>query len=269
MMIIDKERCINCGECIRECYGHYPFWRDGVVMAPEEPCLDCGHCLAVCPMEAVSLTGYDLSEVKPFDKMTMIPHSDHLLAALQYKRSIRRYKKKVVEQNILKQVLEAARYSPTAGNFQTMRFVILCEEKMALVKQAAEILYTAKQNNRPETALFRLELLETIYQASLKNDDKLFHGAPAVIVVIDKETTAANCANAYIAAARMELMAQSLGLGSCYVGLFLRAGHLAPSLYAPFALADDERVCLALAVGYPASFYRRTVPRKPLTVTWR
>ena len=268
MMIIDKERCINCGECVRECYGHYPYWADGVVMPPQVPCLDCGHCLAVCPMEAVSLEGYDQSEVVPLDKLQMIPNANDLLAVLKYKRSVRRYKKTEVPRQTLEQLLEAARYSPTVGNFQTMRFAVLMENKMALVKRAAKILYEAKQQGHPETDLFRPELLQMIYEASLHDEDKLFHGAPAVIVIMDKKLSAEPGANAYIAASRLELMAQALGLGSCYVGLFIRAGRIDPSLYDDFHLSADYDVCLTLAVGYPKSFYRRTVPRKPLAVEW-
>lgn len=268
MIIMDKERCIDCGECVRECYGHHLSWVDGKVIPPAGSCLDCGHCLAVCPMEAITIEGYDNSQIRPYDKALMIPDPKHLLAAMQYKRSIRRYKKKPVPPDVLKQLLEAARYSPTVGNFQTMRFAVLQESKMPLVTEAAKVLYEAKLAGHDETALFRLELLESIYQASLKGQDKLFHNAPAVIVIMDKKLSAEPGANAYIAASRLELMAQALGLGTCYVGLFVRAGNIQPALFDLFQLPDDYEVYLTLTVGYPAAGYRRTVPRKPLEVQW-
>ena len=75
-------------------------------------------------------------------------------------------------------------------------------------------------------------------------------------------------ANAYIAASRMELAAQAMGLGSCYVGLFIRAGRIQPELFQPLGAEADVKPYLALALGYPGLKYRRTVPRKPLEVQW-
>ena len=228
MLVCDDSRCIGCGQCARACYSGYLRFEEGRVILPEGLCLDCGHCLAVCPREALTLTGYEAGQVEAYDPARMSVETEKLLGAIRFKRSMRHFSKEAVMREQLEQVLTAARYSPTVGNFQTMRFAVLQTEKMAVVRQAAKVLYEAKQKDHPETALFKMDTLRMIYEASLRDEDRLFHGAPAVIVVMDKPLSAEPGANAYIAASRMELVAQSMGLGSCYVGLFIRAGRIQP-----------------------------------------
>lgn len=268
MLVCDDSRCIGCGQCARACYSGYLRFEEGRVILPEGSCLDCGHCLAVCPREALTLTGYAVGQVEAYDPARMSVETEKLLGAIRFKRSMRHFSKEAVTREQLEQILTAARYSPTVGNFQTMRFAVLQTQKMAVVRQAAKVLYEAKQKDHPETALFKMDTLRMIYEASLRDEDRLFHGAPAVIVVMDKPLSAEPGANAYIAASRMELVAQSMGLGSCYVGLFIRAGRIQPELFRPLGLTEDLEPCLALAVGHPALRYLRTVPRRPLSVQW-
>lgn len=268
MVILEQTRCIGCGMCAKACYSGYLRFEHGQVQLPEGPCLDCGHCLAICPQQALTLTGYDEQQIRAYDPAQMTVESEKLLGAIRYKRSMRHYSSQPLARETLEQILTAARYSPTVGNFQTMRFAVLQKQKLDFVQHAAKILYEAKQRGHSETELFKQETLAKIYEASLRGEDKLFHGAPAVIVVMDKHLAAEGGANAYIAASRMELVAQSLGLGSCYVGLFIRAGRIQPELMRPLGLTDGYAPYLALAVGYPGLTYRRTVPRKPPSVQW-
>lgn len=268
MIIWEASRCLQCGLCARACYSGYLRFAQGQVLVPEGECLDCGHCLAVCPQQALSITGYDAKEIEEYDQARMSVESEKLLGAMRFKRSMRHYSSQPLERETLEKVLTAARYSPTVGNFQTMRFAVLQQQKMDFVRQAAEILYKAKQAGHPETELFKMKTLEMIYEASLRGEDRLFHGAPAVIVVMDKHLEAEPGANAYIAASRMELAAQAMGLGSCYVGLFIRAGRIQPELFQPLGAEADVKPYLALVLGYPGLKYRRTVPRKPLEVQW-
>ena len=268
MLQLDEQRCMGCGQCAKVCYSGYLRFAEGRVLLPEESCLDCGHCLAICPKAALTLTGYDAGQVEDYDPDSMSVETEKLLGAIRYKRSMRHFTRQAVTRKQLEQVLTAARYSPTVGNFQTMRLAVLQSQKLDFVRQAAEILYAAKQKDHPETALFKMETLRMIHEAALRGEDRLFHGAAAVIVVMDKPLSAEPGANAYIAASRMELAAQSMGLGSCYVGLFIRAGRIQPELFRPLGLTEEYAPCLALAIGHPAFNYLRTVPRKPLSVQW-
>jgi len=56
---IDKERCIQCGECAEDCPVGVIGMDEYPVMTNEEGCYRCQHCLAVCPTAAVSILGRD------------------------------------------------------------------------------------------------------------------------------------------------------------------------------------------------------------------
>ena len=73
---------------------------------------------------------------------------------------------------------------------------------------------------------------------------------------------------ALIAAAHMETMVYSLGLGMIYSGFTTRAvGHSA-GLQEYLELKEGYRVWAVLVIGYPKVKYQRTVPRKKADVLW-
>ena len=56
---INKEKCIRCGACIKDCIAYsieagadlFPQATNG----GEERCIGCTHCMAVCPVGAISV----------------------------------------------------------------------------------------------------------------------------------------------------------------------------------------------------------------------
>lgn len=59
---VDQEKCIQCGECVRDCpYGIIQLAPEfpEVVPEKEEQCIRCQHCLAVCSTGALSIFGKD------------------------------------------------------------------------------------------------------------------------------------------------------------------------------------------------------------------
>ena len=271
MLHLEKEKCLGCGMCVKHCYSAYLTMGREHPVLPENDCLNCGHCSAICPTKALTVVGngYSEKEVTEYHRDTMNIDAKELLRFMQYRRSIRNYKPNAVPHALLEQVLEAGRYSPTIGNFQTLRYIVLEQEKMQYVKMAAAALLEGKKQNHPAAALFRTELIERIYHEShMNNVDILFHGAPAVILIADKQLSE-NGANTYIAASRMELMAQSLGLGTCYCGLFLRATEIDSKILEALLVPEGHQIYAALTIGYPEDQYLRTVSRKPVLVEWR
>jgi nitroreductase len=95
----------------------------------------------------------------------------------------------------------------------------------------------------------------------------LFYHAPALIAVLDHHLN--NNVSASIAASRMELMANALGLGACFLGLFVRAVDFDPQLGDFLGIDRRYKMAAALAIGYPAVNYLRTVPRKKAKVEWK
>lgn len=142
-MTVNKGKCIGCGLCVRDCLRNTIFIREGKAEIDVSGCIKCGHCIAVCPQDAVSLGSienmqWDSGGSGP--KRGSAPDPEVFLNFLKFRRSIRQYKKHEIEPEKMEAIIEAGRYSPTAGNRQKNRFIILKENIEQVRKAAIETL---------------------------------------------------------------------------------------------------------------------------------
>lgn len=148
MVQINKELCIGCGKCVKDCPVFCISITDHKASASGD-CMNCGHCAALCPKEAVSIPGYDMDDVEIYDKTTFSLEADTLLRAIKFRRSIRDYKPLPIEKEKLQKVLQAGRYTATAKNNQDCHFIFVQKELAALKQQVWDLLTTTP----PPTAI--------------------------------------------------------------------------------------------------------------------
>ena len=117
---------------------------------------------------------------------------------LKGRRSIRKYKKKPVPWKKLAFVLDAARYSPSAGNLQNWRF-ILVDDKEKRDKISTACLGQKWMNQAPVFIIVCSDNSAT---------DKFYKNS---------KYPTQNCA---VAIQNIMLKAHSLGLGTCWIGAF-------------------------------------------------
>jgi nitroreductase len=97
----------------------------------------------------------------------------------------------------------------------------------------------------------------------------VFRNAPAVIIIHGLRTNFMAHANCSIAARNMEIMAGTLGLGTCWVGFLSSAANLADKKIERYLeIPDDRSIYGAIMVGYPKFEYRKTIPRKEREIRW-
>jgi nitroreductase len=185
-----------------------------------------------------------------------------LLETIRDRRSIRRFEQTPVSEPLLQQILEAARWAPSAGNRQALRFLV--------VRDRATIEALA-QGVREATAELGSQLRDGLaadtvaYMKSFEH----FSGAPVLVVPIYRQGVdllragqrpeggesppAARELDAIssVSAATMNLLlaAHALGLGACWMtGPLVAEASLAQTLGVP----QGWRVAALIPVGYPA-----------------
>ena len=61
-VILDKEKCKGCTNCIKGCPTEAIRVRDGIAQINAEKCIDCGECIRRCPNHAKVAVTDDLKE---------------------------------------------------------------------------------------------------------------------------------------------------------------------------------------------------------------
>lgn len=266
MINIDREKCIGCGRCAEDCFPGFIDIIDKKAVPNGKGCMECGHCVAVCPMNAVTLPGYDMSEAVSLDSLDYGLDAETYLNHLKVRRSIRRFTAEPVSEEQVKMLLEAGRFSPTGGNLQNVSYYIsrnnIEELKRGIVLKLKELGDEAERSGK-KISWYSDMWLKMYDDYMCGGPDRLFFNSGTVIV-ISSDSPQSAC----IAAAHMETMAYSLGLGMLYSGFSARAINNSPELKSFIGLKEGYSVYAVLVLGHPAVKYLRTVPRKPADVSW-
>ncbi len=99
--------------------------------------------------------------------------------------------------------------------------------------------------------------------------DVIFYGAPVVIVLHGEVALSGNKSNANTIAMCMVLMAESLGLGTCFLGYLPMADEADGELLRKLIdLPEGHRIFQGLIMGYPGLEFIKTPGRKPAKVNW-
>lgn len=287
---IDQEICIGCGACLSICPDRIlAADTSGKALVNGDSCMQCGHCYAVCPVDAVSVPFLDqpedLRSVETQDNdETAEPLSPFgLLELMRKRRSCRLYLEETVDRVLLDDLVRAAVTAPSGTNSQGWKFIILParEEVLKLGEVTADFYrrLNRKANSLPLRSLLRLtgnsalqtyydNYFETVKKALEEWDnagkDRLFHGAPAAIVVAADRSSSCPGEDALLASQNILLMAEALCLGSCLIGYVVEAARRDASINRLLGLDKRYRVYSVIALGHPAVKFIRPAGRKPL-----
>jgi nitroreductase/NAD-dependent dihydropyrimidine dehydrogenase PreA subunit len=286
MIEIDSTKCIKCGFCFDVCPNYVLALGEGreiQVRHPEQCCV-CGHCVAVCPENA--LVHKEMSAEK-FEELpaTIIP-PENIRNLLLSRRSIRAYKEKPVPKGLIEQLIEVGIHAGTSSNGQTENFIVIQDHKLLsdLEKMVIDVLWNTGLKylgdsigqNLAKTQIGEEMVKQFIpYHHIIKNRRNnnqlagmIFRNAPVVIVIHGLRTNLLARANCWIAARNMEIMAKTMGLGTCLAGFLSIAAHFAKEIAKYLEIPESHNIYSAIMVGYPKHEYRKTVPRRERQVRW-
>jgi nitroreductase len=186
-----------------------------------------------------------------------------------------------VDKNILDDLIKIGITAPSGTNSQLWTFTILPtrESVTALGERCAAFfdnLNRMSENKflrsflkligKPELDEYFREYHDSISQAigewKQSGIDRLFHGAPAVILVGSKSGASCPREDTLLAAQNILLGAYSMGLGTCLIGFAVEAMRRDISIKRFIGIPDDEKIYAVIALGYPDEPYQRMAGRK-------
>jgi len=272
LFTIDPKLCKRDGICVEECPARIiEIGKNGDFPSPvekaEEICIHCGHCVAVCPHGALSLKTMRPGDCFPIRKETL-PRFESTVEFLKSRRSIRAYKENPVKRGTLLTLIDVARYAPSGSNSQPVHWLLI-EDKKEVKRLAALVIdwmrLMVKEN--PEVAV--AGRFDRIVQAWDEGIDRIFRGAPHVVVAFGLKTLPAAQPACIIALTYIELAAYAMGLGPCWAGYFMRASQSFSPLIRALDLPEDHQVFGAMMIGYPKHHYYRIPLKDEPKITWR
>jgi len=273
MMIINYEKCIGCGQCVKDCFARDIEMLDGKAKINNVTCIKCGHCIAICPKDAVSTDEYNMEDVKNYNKNDFSIDADNLLNFIKFRRSIRQYKDKEVEDDKISKIIEAGRFTQTGSNLQDVSYIVVKDGLQELKALTLESLKVKGEDilidKDSQSMLFKryarmwINMYEQ-HQLNPNENDRLFFNAPALIIV-----TANSEVNGALASSNMELMTNALGLGTFFSGFFVRAAKGNKKIMDFLGIKEGKQFVTCMVIGYPDVKYLRTVPRKEAKVSWK
>ena len=245
--LINKELCIGCGQCAKDCVAFCIKIENGKAQIDESSCIGCGHCYAVCPKAAVELRGWGEGGGEPVSAPV---DADALLGMMKSRRTTRQFLDKPIPEDVFNKLLEAGRYAPTAENHQVVEFIVLDREREEIERMAVKLISTAQKALRKIVP----------WTANLVIDEHFFFkGAPLVLLVTNKAGMDTGLAASYV-----ELMANAQGLGVLYSGFFLAAAKFNPAIRAKLPIRKGYKLSNCMVIGYPSVKYYRVPPRFPV-----
>ncbi|MFX0000440.1 MAG: nitroreductase family protein [Candidatus Hodarchaeota archaeon] len=251
---IDYEKCIDSKICLITCPRCFrrDKEQDKVVFEdPQNLCNLCGRCIAMCPVDAILYE--NIGEVVTFegvhDPGTLISY-ETMHKFMSAKRSMRRFKKEKVPRAIMEKVLDSMKYAPTGANIRTLECTIISDDNV-IKKLSESVMDVIIGSNIPRYSENLKKVRELGY-------DAIFYNAPHVMII--HSTNPNDNMNATIALTYGMLSAQSLGLGTCWIGLAHRVLISNKEIREEIA-GIQGNVWGVIIIGYPKQKFFRVPPR--------
>lgn len=174
---------------------------------------------------------------------------NEVMNTIMHRRAIRRFLEKQIDENVLQEILKAGLYAPSAGGRQEVIFAVCQDkeinEKLGKIKRA---------NSNPHMATATSYVSKE--QPSIADDPKLinaFYDAPTVISMFAPKNFLFSVDDCAVAAENMMLVADSYGVGSCYIGQGWTAfaDPFGQKILKQWDIRTDYYAVMQLLLGYP------------------
>ncbi len=284
---LDEKLCVSCGKCVEEC-GHHVQIQSSKHIDPNNPkCSKCFHCYTICPQNAIKLKKNSENN-KPKIDLFNTTTDESLGSFLAYRRSIRNFEKRSVDDSIVETIIDRARYIPSGGNAHAYEFTIIKSETVKVrIKDELTKIYKLRSHvlnnpvlrnvakpfvNKQMRGFLRdknyggrmKDLIKRIYSG----DDPFFYNAPVIIIIHSKEQIPTPKEDCVLAGYNICLMAQALRLGTCFVTLAQNAINSSNRCKKVLNLTPRDNVNAVIILGHPAVHHLRIAPKPKKEIKW-
>lgn len=252
MIIIDREKCVNCGCCIKACSRAVLFEGEKYpeIDAAKE-CMECYHCAAACLKKAVSFTGIqDIYPETPEDKLERL---------VKLRRAVRNYKKEVPERGLIEGAINTAAWAPSAKNCHSERWSVLLGYERVL--GIMEMLRGLAPEN--DVANDMVEMLK------VRKGNPITLNAPCVIISYAPVGAYDPKMDCTIATTTLELILNNMGFATCWGGYLAKVLNACPEIRHYAGVPEDMTIYCTLAVGYSdGEIYPNVAYRPKANINW-
>lgn len=191
-----------------------------------------------------------------------------LREAIESRRSIRAFKPDPVSRETIEQILNLVIKAPSAINLQPWEFIVIMGEEKERLSRKLLKSYREKQiscspgNVKPLADTFSKRGLASVelmtpslakmsqeFNRFINEGSCNFYGAPtAIILCLDNAFSKARLVDIGIGVGYFVLIAQSMGLGTCTIGLISAYEDEIKEL---LNIPENKDVVIGIALGYP------------------
>lgn len=265
-LVIDREKCTGCGKCSLDCMVNaiefdkskkQPY----MIADGSKVCIHCQHCVAVCPTGALSIDGVTAENCPPLGEL---PESSRMMNLIRQRRSVRRFTDHELPAEVLDQLKSALHWTPTGCNDHRLQFFVAGKAEIAQFKAVSDkwLKFLIK------SGLMGLLVprYRRYFDKVLGGADVIYRKAPHLIIVMAPKNAPCCRTDQVIALTQFDLLAQSLGVSTCWCGFAEYAFRLIPKLRRMIGCPKGYVIGGAMLFGKAAVSYKRAVQPEPFVI---
>ena len=269
-ILINHDTCDTCRKCVQVCPAGILVQekkKEPIGVEHMENCIVCGHCADACPTGSLQHSAFPPETIHPIDYSRM-PTPEQVMLLIKSRRSNRALSSKAVPQEKLEQIIEAARYAPTASNRQQVSCTVITDpDTLRHIGDFTINVFDGaarKLMNPVVKCLFRpflrqayqyLPTLQRLKQRHEDGYDPILRKATALILFHTPASCHFGCEDSNLAYQNASLMAQSLGVAQIYMGYVIRAIEKDRNGTFSRITGTDEKIHAIMALGIPLFRY--------------